>query len=470
MFTNFLYFWLSPCPILCYNTNDPAFFPKKAKTMKRTDVIVKRKQWAAALVALVLLLALPFTAAAETFSTEDFSIEIPDGMYQFGPDTPLDDPNWALAGVGDPQSKLEDYREMNGIAELVTQDGETSILIMKNQTDASKSIFTLKDLSEEEKDEFLDGLMQSRTEEITVDKYYLDIGGQPFYRLRVDGAYEGQEYHEVLYGTIINGYSLNFDIYGGDVSVTQEQEDMLLDIVESISFTEILETPDTSLTSSTTLTTLGLLALLVLVILIPVLYFPLKNRRDKKQKAKLAEELSQYHKTHGDSNAVQGEMRFANSTDCTKEAIHDFSIYQSYIKNLGSLVVGVFLCAAALVVSFVLDGDWWIKLLAVGIAVYYGYKIFNMPHAMEKVQRRVYDRGVSSTAHYAFYDEAFRVSGIQSASVFPYFQITDLRKNKHYLYLYYGPENAYMVDLNGFSMGTGEEFVQFITEKTGKKL
>ena len=104
-----------------------------------------------------------------------------------------------------------------------------------------------------------------------------------------------------------------------------------------------------------------------------------------------------------------------------------------------------------------------------GVAVYYGYKIFNAPHVMEKTQRRVYDRGVSSTAHYAFYDEAFRVSGIQSASVFPYFQITDVRRHKQHLYLYYGPENAYMVDKNGFSKGSYEEFVKFLAEKTGKK-
>ena len=82
---------------------------------------------------------------------------------------------------------------------------------------------------------------------------------------------------------------------------------------------------------------------------------------------------------------------------------------------------------------------------------------------------RVFDRGVSSTAHYAFYDDVFRVSGIQSTSVFPYFQIMDVRKHGHYLYLYYGPENAYMVDQYGFSLGEWEDFQKFIAEKTAKK-
>ena len=110
------------------------------------------------------------------------------------------------------------------------------------------------------------------------------------------------------------------------------------------------------------------------------------------------------------------------------------------------------------------------KLLAVGIVVYYGYKIFSTPTNIEKVQRKVYDRGTSSTAIYAFYDEAFRVSGVQSASVYPYFQITDVRKHGHYVYLYYGPDNAYMVDQFGFKLGEYEDFLKFISEKTGKKL
>lgn len=424
----------------------------------------------AALLALVLLLALPLSAAAETFSTEDFTIEIPEGMYQFGPTTSVDDPSWALAGVADPTTKLQTYQDMHGIAELITQDGETSILIMQNQTDTTESIFSLRDLSEEDKEEFLDGTMQSKSEDILVEKYYIDVNGQPFYRLRVDGSSEGMEYHEVQYATIINGYSLGFDIYGGDETVTQEQEDMLLGIVESITFSEILEKPETTITLQDYVVVAAVLVLLVMVILVPVVYVPIRNRKEKRLKAKLAEQLTQYHKDHGTSEKDLGELRFVNSTDCTKEAIHSFSLYQSYVKNLGSLLIGGVLCVAAFIVAFALDAEWWGKLLVVGIVVYYGYKVFSMPHTLEKIQRRVYDRGISSTAHYAFYDEGFRVSGIQSASVFPYFQIVDLRRHGHYLYLYYGPENAYMVDKFTFSLGQYEDFVKFISEKTGKKL
>lgn len=44
-----------------------------------------KRKWTAALLALMLVLALPFSAAAETFSNDDFSLTYPDGMYLFTP-------------------------------------------------------------------------------------------------------------------------------------------------------------------------------------------------------------------------------------------------------------------------------------------------------------------------------------------------------------------------------------------------
>lgn len=443
--------------------------PWRAGGHAKDGCIVKHR-WTAALLALALVLALPFSAAAETFSTEDFTMEIPEGTYVFTPTTSTEDPNWAMAGVANPESELSTLAEMNGVAELVTEDGETTILVQQQESDQTQAYFNLRYLTEKQQADFLDAIMQSQTDEITVDKYYLDVDGQPFYRIRIDGTYQETGYHELIYGTIVNGFTLAFNIYGGEESVTQEQEDLLLGIVESVQFSEILPKPETTVDTSDIVTTISLLVLLVLVILIPAVYFPIKSKRDKKLKARLADQLTAYHKEHGDNETILGDMLFANSTDCTKEAIHTFALYQSYIKNVGSLVIGAFLCLATLICSFALDADWWIKLLAVGIVVYYGYKIFNMPHTLEKVQRKVFDRGVSSTAHYAFYDEAFRVSGVQSASMFPYFQITDVRRHSHYLYLYYGPDNAYLVDQFGFSVGEWEDFVKFISQKTGKKL
>ena len=232
-----------------------------------------KHRWTAALLALALVLALPFSAAAETFSTEDFTMEIPEGTYVFTPTTSTEDPNWAMAGVANPESELSTLAEMNGVAELVTADGETTILVQQQESDQTQAYFNLRYLTEKQQADFLDAIMQSQTDEITVDKYYLDVDGQPFYRIRIDGTYQETGYHELIYGTIVNGFTLAFNIYGGEESVTQEQEDLLLGIVESVQFSEILPKPETTVDTSDIVTTISLLVLLVLV-QVPVLVLP----------------------------------------------------------------------------------------------------------------------------------------------------------------------------------------------------
>lgn len=417
------------------------------------------------LLSLALLLSLSVPALAETWQTDEFSIEIPDGMYRLSSDLPEDDPAWALAGVADPSSKIQDYLDMGVLVNFVSQDKGTSISLMKRTSDYAVQVHNLSLLDAEQRDKVLSDLVESNNEDLTISKDWFPAGDLLFYRVRLDMAGESP-LHELLYGTIINGYALNIDIFGGDEPISPQQEAMMEDLVRSIRFTNITEKP---LPDPINLTgTIALLILLLVSIIVPLVYMPVKSKRDKREKARLAEQLSEYHRTHG-ANEAQGEPLFMNDTDCTKEAIHSFSFFQAYVKNMGELAFGALMCLVMLSTSFFLDTEWWMKLIAAGVTVYYAYKIIAMPGAVEKVQLKVYGRGPSQTAHYIFYPEVFRVSGIQSTSVVPYFQITDLRRRGQYLYLYYGPDNAYMVDLYGFTQGEAQDFQAFIRDKTGKK-
>lgn len=411
----------------------------------------------------LVLWAMP--ALAQTWGGEDFTLEVPEGMLRLGPELSEDDPAWALAGVGDAASKLKDYSDMGVLANFISEDGKTNISVMRRQSDYSQRIHDLTLLTPEELEKVLGDLAESNSEDLTVTKSWFEAGGRPFYRIQLDMAGE-TPMHELLYGTIVNGYALNIDIYGGEEEISPQQEQLMEELVGSVHFTRVTEKPQAdpaSLTSS-----LIILALLLLAVAVPLIYLPVKSRREKKQKARLAEQLSAYHRDHG-ADETQGEPQFQNDTDCTKEAIHYFSIYQAYFKNLGELAFGAAMCLVMLITAFWTDTEWWLKLLTAGVTVYYAYKIIAMPSAVEKIQRKVYGRGQSQTAHYTFYPQVFRVSGIQSASVIPYFQITAVRRRGQYVYLYYGPDNAYMVDQYGFTQGEFEEFVRFIEEKTAKK-
>lgn len=426
------------------------------------------KKLPALFLAVLLAAALPLAAlAAGSWEGDDFSMTVPEEfVYSFDSSVSPDDPSWTMAGVADPESRLKDYQDRSVVADFYTE-GKTAHMevIVQTGNEVAQNLYNLKDLTEEERKTFLDQQVQSQSSDLTVAKEYVDVNGQPFFRVQLDMVSEDQEVHELLYGTIFNGHTLQFDMHS-DQELTGEQTALLAAAVNSVTITKVEERPAVEVKDI--LPSLLMLGAMLLVIIVPLVYLPIRGRRDKKVKARMAARLSEYHKTHG-SDTVEGQAKFVNVTDCTREALHTFSLYQAYVKNIGSLLAGGIMSVTVLAAAFWIDAEWWAKLLGIAIVVYYAYKVVSMPGTIEKVQKRVLDRGTSTTARYSFYEDAFRVSGIQSASVFPYFQITDVRRNGNYLYLYYGPDNAYLVDKFGFSLGEFEEFVKFIREKTAKE-
>lgn len=434
---------------------------------------MKGKKAAALLLSAVLLIVACLPVSAEQWNGGDFTVEVPEGMYRLDQSVSPDDPVWALVGVADVNAKLKEYKDMNVVADFVSKDGKLSVVLMKRESDVTKQVYNLSQQTPEEQQQTLEQVApkpnpEAKPEDILdLESSLHQTDSLSYYRVRMSGkTAEMGEVDELIYGTIVNGYALNFDTHVVGGALPAEAEELLAGMMSSLKINNILEKPVT--TPMDMGLAIALLVLMVLVIAAPFIYMPIRNKIDKRNKAKLAQQLTDYRKLHGDT--VSGDMRFANSTDCTREAIHKFAYFHSYIKNLPALLLGALLSLVAVAVSFALDADWWMKLLSVGVVVYFGYKAFTTPTNTEKVQRKVFERGTSTTAVYAFYEEAFRVSGVQSASVYPYFQLTDVRKHGQYVYLYYGPDNAFLVDQYGFASGSYEDFLKFISEKTGKKV
>ena len=429
---------------------------------------MKRKKLFTILLALVLLLALPISASAEEYTGSDFSITLPEEfVYTLTPTTPDTSVLWALAGVADPMTKLEEYRDSGVTAEFFTEDGK-SFKLRENSTSYTKSVYHLSSLTEEEQERFLKNrLASSQSDDATVEKSLLNFGGQPFYRVKIDVTRQDEEAHELLYGTIINGRTIAFDLYKSGDAPTDEETALLEAAVQSVQFTVLLPKPEQQETSPILLWVL--LLALILTVLAPVVYVPLRRRRVAKQKAEMSRRLNEYRSTHQEE--ISGPALFVNETDCTKEMIRAFSRYHSYAKHLVSLVLGGLLCLAVVIVAFLFDLTWWIKVLAAGVTLYYLYRVINMPHTIERAQQKVFSRGLSETARYTFFEDGFRVSGIQSGNTYPYFQILSVNKSGQYLYLYYTSDNIYPVDVYGFapdedeSLDKAVEFERFIREK-----
>lgn len=424
-----------------------------------------KRKWIAAVLAAVLCTVFSATASAAEWKGTDYTFTVPEEIvYTFTPSTPAEDPSWTLAGIGDAAAQLELYQDRNIVADFRTEDG-TGFQVVEKSNNTTQRLYSLTDMTEKDRTEFFSALDEAGDEGISVEKSYLEIGGQTFFKLRIDNGSGKEAVHQIQYGTIVNGRALNFLLDAQGADFTPEQEALLESAINSLRFTEILERPAAEPVNLALI--LGAVLLLVVVTVAPLISVPLKRRREKRQKAEMAQRLSEFRRLH-DGDVLPGEPRFINETDCTREAVHAFSLYHAYGKNLPALAGNLLVCLAVVAVAFAFETTWWLKVLAVGVTVYCLYRIISMPRTIENIQSRVFGRGVSKTARYTFYEDGFRVSGIQSASVFPYFQIVSLHRRGHYVYLYYGPDNAYLVDQYGFTQGEFEDFVRFIEEKTKK--
>ena len=177
------------------------------------------------------------------------------------------------------------------------------------------------------------GWPRPRPEDIQLDKYYIDVNGQPFYRLRVDGSSDGMGYNELLYATIINGYSLKFRYLRrfGDRDPGAGGYDAFHR--GSITFSEILEKPETTATAQDYIVVVSVLLFAGAGDLGAGGVLPHPEQEGEKAEGQAGRTPDPVPQGARSAETILGELRFANSTECTKEAIHTFSIYQSYVKT-----------------------------------------------------------------------------------------------------------------------------------------
>ncbi len=410
------------------------------------------------------------------FTGDDFTFEIPDIIAHDMAGVDSGDVLWGIVGVTDSATEVQDNEEHGVISDLYSEDGAMNIKVMSRSNDTTMSVFNLKDMSEEDKASFLEQLITTDMEGIEIERKYIDVGGQPFYYLRTDGNLEQYgEAHEIIYGTIFNGHTLNFDIHSSDADLPEPLVEALASLVNSIKITKVMTPEEVEAQNAPPpleprqyIPILIVCAFLVLVVVVPIIYLPIRSRIDKKRRAVMNARLSEYEKQHHGKDWDAGELKFANATECTREAIRSFSIFHSFLKQFVSVFIGTAVCVAIIIAVFVFDMDWFFKLLAVAATGFFLYRVISMPRRVERIQQKLLIGSTTHVAQYSFYENAFRVSGTQPATMYPYFRIVSVNTFGHYAYLYYGTDNAYLVDRHGFSVGEWNDFIKFIKEKTSK--
>lgn len=447
-----------------------------------------RKRIASALCAVLLALgcAVPaFAAEKTTYTVEEMNItlELPDDLYVFEQsDFNILDPNPDLekAGFTDPQEQLEMMQEYEIYLTAVSQDQMLSINVAKKDSSTTQSVYDLSQLTDEQFEEFLDTMRGEDDTTGEIEEYevkrYDDQPERPFFTIRMKmNSEQYGEKEELCYVTVVNGYSITIDgVAEGDM--TQEQSDLLREIADSVHVTQIIEQETIEFNAATIF---SLLFPLVLIVFLIALGVGMRIRRGHamKERRALADRMSEYRRAQKkleEEAAAEGrtpeepETLFRNKTTYNEEVAHAFVQFHFLRRKLGVMigyaVFALFMAASA----FVLDSEWYMRLILFGVGVFLVVWMCLMPGKLYNNVMATFKKAKNKENEYTFRADDFRIAGVQSASVFPYFQVTRAYESGKYFYLYFGEEQAYYIAKDGFTVGDADGFRTFLKEKLGK--
>ena len=437
-------------------------------------------------VMLVIGCAAPSFAAGTTYTIDEMNltVELPDDLYVFEQsdfNVLNPHPDLEKAGFTDVQDQLKLMQDYNIYLTAVSQDQQLQINLAKKESSTTQSVFDLSTLTDEEFEQFLDtmreedGQQDETLKEYTVERYN-DQPERPFFqiRLKVDSEETG-EMEELCYVTVVNGFSVTVDGVAKG-SMTQEQADLLKTIADSVHITEVQEKPEIKLDGEALISLLFPLLLIVVLIVVGIV-LRIRRGRALKERRRLADMLSDYRRTQKkleEEAAAAGTLLeepqalLRNTTAYNEEVAHAFVRFHFSRRRLG-LMIGYGLVALLILAAvFLVDAEWYMKLIFFAAAVFLVVWMCLMPGKLFNNVMATFKKSRVKENEYTFREDDFRIAGIQSASVYPYFQITRAYETGKYFYLYFGEEQAYYIAKDGFTVGDADGLRELLKRKLGK--
>ena len=475
---------------VCYNVGNTFDSAQRVRRERRKDLQTMKinlkthpaKRFAAVLLTVLVLAAafcLPVsaeTAKAATYTIPDtgMTITLSEGVLILAQDTPSNDAAWAEAGILDVGEKLAELNQDGILAEIRAFDNTCVIAVSAKTSDYSQALFNLNNLTDEQKQDFLDRMQPTSADERTGGTItWYEHEQIPFFCIDIHSMAvdEAGAVYERLYGTLYNGMIVSFDLYNGTEEISAEYDALMREIVDSAVIAEFQEAPSHELTSEA----LWLLIVLVLLIVMLIGFFvyrSVSNKREKREKSVMADHLAAYRqKKDGHEDEGDGALRFVNETEHSDNAIKVFANFHAYRRHIMTPIFTVVIGLIALYVVWQSGSsdNWWMILLLLACVVFCVYKIATAGTTITKNMMRSYGKLRSRKAAYYFYEGDFRITGLQASNLHPYFQITCLYETKEYFYMYFGEDNTYFIKKDGFKQGDVDSFRAFMKEKLGKR-
>lgn len=431
-------------------------------------MIKSKKPWCSICFLLLMLLILPpwnvYASSVVNFSDLYMDVTINENIIVLTKDTPSDDERWLQIGIFNPDNEKETMDDLGVQAIFYDIQKKSTIRLLAKTSNQSNSVFHLGELEENELNEFYNGFVSDIDENTysTMEEYSREQ--VPFFRYYIEMLQDDQKIREVIYGTIVNGSTISYDIYTED-STEIIDESFLKELVASTTFTEFLNKQDIIKEQKDGIR--QTVITMAVVVVIAFLWFFLQKKKTKKRELILKqknEQLTAFYmkekQNEQDGNKVA--PLYTNRTSYTLNLIKTYCTYNELIKNKTQLIIlAIILVSILLILN--LTTIYYIAIIFIGFLFFYLQNI-----RFEKLIKnlyRPYEKNGDAIFH--FYEDYFTLSGIQSISKYPYSQIEDIKLYQNYIYIYVALDRALYLTMDGFEENK-DDFMQFINEKTQK--
>jgi hypothetical protein len=415
---------------------------------------------------LVIHPAFSVQAKEQEFSDINVEVNVPEDTIILTKDTPLADEKWKQAGITDSKSEKDQFSDMGVQAIFYDPNTKTTVRLLQKQSSDSSKIFNLSLLTEDKQNEFFNSLVSSLDEntKATIEKY-----AHPeaiFFHYNVEMNKDGVNMKEVIYGTIVNGSSLTYDIFTKNNTAPLD-ESFVKALVDGTHFTKFIDKADVEKQQRDSLIHLAIgVVILILIIVIFVIISKRGNKKQQEIKKRKTDALTKFYmeqKIKEDKN-IKDTPLYVNRTVYSEEVLKDFNYYNEFIKKFKFWIsVAVMIIAILFLLSYssaTIIGFIVVIFLVFVFVYFQGIRI-------EKLVSRTlksYDKN-KMEAIFTFYEDYCTLSGIQYITKYPYSQITEVKTYKKYIYIYLGNDNALYLKKDGFEHEV-DEFLKFMNKQT----
>ncbi len=428
---------------------------------------MKNKIVSALLIAIVFTLAVipssQVQAKVQDFSDINIELTLPDDTIVLTKNTPATDKGWVSAGIADIKSEKDNMSKMGVKAVFYDPKTKSLIRFLQKQSSQTSKIFNLSLLSEKEKTDFFNSLLATKDENTKTAIEEYPQKEAVFFRYSLEVNKDNSNMTELVYGTIVNGYTFSFDIYQSTKSAPIDETFMKM-LVDGTHFTKFLDKAEVEReVKNSIIRALVEFVVLIVLIIIWIVYRKRKNKKQKQLKDVKGAALSKFYaaKKEREEQNIKEQTLFTNRTKYTEQIIKDFCYYNRFLKRIVTWVIMAVLSLVVLVLLSQSKAGFLgciVAIILIFIFVYY------QGVSVEKLVERTvksYDKSKGMEAVYTFYEDYFTVSGIQYISAFPYLQITEMKQYKDLIYIYLGPDKAFYLNKDGFDKGS-EDFIKFM--------